>query len=81
MFDPRAVEAPREFRIDRPWSTYLHFGDGLHTCFGLPISRVHLPAIATALLEGPPITRTQGPAGQLRNQGPYPSSLSVSFAR
>src|SRR3954454_7902973 len=72
MFDPRAVEAPEQFRVDRPWSTYLHFGDGLHTCFGLQINRVHLPALATALLEGPPIARLPGHAGRLRTAGPYP---------
>jgi cytochrome P450 len=79
MFDPRAVEAPGEFRVDRPWSTYLHFGEGLHTCFGLEINRVHLPALATALLEGPPIARLPGVAGRLRNEGPYPSNLGVSL--
>jgi len=79
MFDPRAVEAPKEFRVDRPWSTYLHFGEGLHTCFGLEINRVHLPALATALLEGPPIARLPGVAGKLRNEGPYPSNLGVSL--
>jgi cytochrome P450 len=78
MFDPRAVDAPREFRVDRPWSTYLHFGDGLHTCFGLQINRVHLPALAMALLEGPAVSRLPGPDGELRNDGPYPTSLGVS---
>jgi cytochrome P450 len=80
MFDPRAVDAPREFRVDRPWSTYLHFGDGLHTCFGLQINRVHLPALAMALLEGPAVSRLPGPDGELRNDGPYPASLGVSRA-
>jgi cytochrome P450 len=79
MFDPRAVEAPRQFRVDRPWSTYLHFGDGLHTCFGLQINRLHLPALATALLEGPPIARLPGGAGKLRTEGAYPSALGVSL--
>jgi cytochrome P450 len=79
MFDPRAVETPGQFRVDRPWSTYLHFGDGLHTCFGLEINRVHLPALATALLEGAPIARLSGVDGALRNEGPYPSSLGVSL--
>src|SRR3954468_646190 len=57
MFDEHAVAAPNEFRVDRPWSDYLHFGHGLHTCFGLAINRVHLPAMAAALLEGSPIRR------------------------
>ncbi|WP_051223051.1 cytochrome P450 [Conexibacter woesei] len=79
MFDPRAVEAPGQFRVDRPWSTYLHFGDGLHTCFGLQINRVHLPALATALLEGAPIARLPGASGRLRTEGPYPTALGVAL--
>jgi cytochrome P450 len=79
MFDERAVTAPQEFRVDRPWSDYLHFGHGLHTCFGLEINRVHLPAMATALLEGPRIVRAPGPTGKLRWDGPYPVGLTVSL--
>lgn len=80
MFDRRAVAAPRKFRVDRPWSDYLHFGDGLHTCFGLQINRVHLPALATALLERPHLQRAPGADGRLRWRGPYPSRLTVSLA-
>jgi cytochrome P450 len=79
MFDERAVSAPREFRVDRPWSDYLHFGHGLHTCFGLEINRVHIPALATALLEGPRIRRAPDRSGRLKYSGPYPSSLRVTF--
>jgi cytochrome P450 len=79
MFDRRAVSSPRKFKIDRPWSDYLHFGHGLHTCFGREINRVHLPALATALLEGPPIEREPGSAGQLSWSGPYPAGLTVSL--
>jgi cytochrome P450 len=77
MFDERAVSAPREFRVDRPWSDYLHFGHGLHTCFGLQINRVHIPALATALLEGPQIRRAPDRAGRLTYSGPYPAGLGV----
>jgi cytochrome P450 len=79
MFDPLVVQTPERFRTDRPWSDYLHFGHGLHTCFGLDINRVHLPAMATALLEGPPIGRADGDAGQLVVEGAYPKSLTVTF--
>jgi cytochrome P450 len=78
MFDPAAVEAPEQFRTDRPWDGYLHFGYGLHTCFGLQINRVQLPALATALLEGGPLRRAPGATGRLRWDGPYPSNLKVS---
>ena len=53
MFDGHSVRAPRAFRLDRPFDSYLHFGHGLHMCFGREINRVHLPAMAIALLEGP----------------------------
>jgi glutathione S-transferase len=81
MFDERAVHAPREFRVDRPSTDYLHFGHGLHTCFGLEINRVHLAALATALLEGPPVTRAPERAGRLRWGGPYPVGLVVSLSQ
>lgn len=79
MFDPAAVDAPREFHPDRPWTDYLHFGYGLHTCFGQAINRVQLPALATALLEGPRIQRAAGQEGKLQWTGPYPSGLRVSL--
>ena len=73
MHDENEVEEPDEFRPDRPYSTYMHFGHGLHRCFGEPINRVQLPALMTALLEGRPIERD----GDLEWEGPYPSSLRV----
>lgn len=76
MHDETAIDAPEEFRIDRPASDYMLFGDGLHSCYGEHIVRHQLPAFAAALLEGPPITR----ASKLRFEGPYPSGLTVRFA-
>lgn len=79
MNDERAVPAPDEFRLDRDWSEYMHFGHGLHTCFGEAINRVQLPALATALLEGPELRRAPGDAGKLRWEGPFPSGLTVAL--
>jgi cytochrome P450 len=76
MHDERAIEAPGEFRVDRPWSDYMLFGHGMHSCYGQQIVRAQLPALAAALLEGPAIRR----AGKLRFEGPYPSELRVAFA-
>jgi cytochrome P450 len=78
MFDRRTFPSPGEFRADRPFDDYLHFGHGLHTCFGREINRVHLPALAVALLEGAAITRAPGEAGEMTWDGPYPASLTVS---
>jgi len=80
MHDERAVSAPDEFRIDRPWSDYMLFGHGLHTCYGQQIVRHQLPAMMAALLEGPPIKRARGKAGELKWEGPFPSGLTVRFS-
>ncbi len=60
MHDERAIEAPEEFRTDRPWSDYMLFGHGLHTCYGQQIVRAQLPAMASALFEGPRLRRARG---------------------
>ena len=79
MHDKRAVDAPGEFRVDRPWSDYMLFGHGLHTCYGQQIVRAQLPALAAALFEGPKLKRAHGGAGKLRFAGPFPSGLTVRF--
>lgn len=79
MHDERAVEDPDEFRTDRPWSDYMLFGYGMHTCYGQQIVRAQLPAMAQALFEGPRLERARGGDGRLRFEGPFPSGLTVRF--
>jgi cytochrome P450 len=78
MFDGRRMQDPGSYRIDRPLDSYLHFGHGLHTCFGLAINRVQLPALAAALFEGPPI-QLREPGGAIVYDRSYPASLTVQF--
>lgn len=73
MHDERAISDPEDFEVDRPWSDYMLFGHGLHTCYGQQIVRHQLPALMTALLEGPTIER----AGKLKWDGPFPASMRV----
>jgi len=80
MHDERAIEDPDAFRTDRPWSDYMLFGHGLHTCYGQQIVRAQLPAMAQALFEGPRLRRGRGGDGRLRFEGPYPAGLTVRFA-
>ena len=75
MFDERFVDQPNEFRIDRPEYLSMHFGYGLHTCFGQYINRVQIPGILKPLLKRPGLRR----AGDLQYAGPFPSSLLVRF--
>ena len=80
MHDERAISDPDEFRTDRPWSDYMLFGYGMHTCYGQQIVRAQLPAMAQALLEGPRLKRARGGDGRLRFEGPFPAGLTVRFA-
>jgi len=51
MFDPRVLDAPEEFRSDRPDYHYLHFATGQHACYGRYISRIQIPQILKPLLK------------------------------
>jgi cytochrome P450 len=75
MFDERVVDSPNEFHIGRPAYLDMHFGYGLHTCFGQYVNRVQIPGILKPLLRKPGLRR----AGELKYEGPFPSSLPVRF--
>ena len=75
MFDECHVEAPHEFRTNRPPYLDMHFGYGMHTCFGQYINRVQIPGILKPLLKKK-LTR----AGDIQYDGPFPSSLKVRIA-
>jgi cytochrome P450 len=66
MFDGRKVVDARSFRTDRPDHHYMHFGYGLHECFGVYMNRVMIPQICKAVLKLPNLRRAAGPAGRLR---------------
>ncbi len=79
MFDERIIDAPNEFRIGRPPYAYMHFGYGLHSCFGQYINRVQVPGILKPLLKRKGLRRAEGDTGQLQFGGPFPGSLEVLF--
>jgi cytochrome P450 len=81
MFDPAAFADPRRFRADRPIEEYLHFGHGLHTCFGLQINHVQIPEVVAALLRLPGLRRAPGRAGRIAYDGPFPDRLLLRFER
>ncbi|MFC7475741.1 hypothetical protein ACFQS7_15315 [Dankookia sp. GCM10030260] len=66
MFDGRKLPDARAFRIDRPADAYMHFGHGMHECFGVYMNRVMIPEICKAVLKLPKLRRAAGPAGKLR---------------
>jgi cytochrome P450 len=79
MFDDRIVDAPNEFRTGRPDYTYMHFGYGLHTCFGQYINRVQIPGILKPLLKRKGLRRAEGDVGQIQYDGSFPRSLRVTY--
>jgi cytochrome P450 len=44
MFDPSVFPHAGELRVDRPASAYLHFGHGLHRCFGRFVNLIQIPS-------------------------------------
>jgi cytochrome P450 len=79
MFDARRVDAPDTFCAGRPGYEYMHWGYGLHSCFGQYINAVQVTKIVRALLLQDNLRRAPGDAGQLKKDGPYAASLTVAF--
>jgi cytochrome P450 len=80
MFDPEQFPAPDEFRGDRDVE-YLHFGFGLHRCFGYAMNGVIIPEILGALLRLPNLRRAAGPEGTVVYDGPFPERFILEFDR
>jgi cytochrome P450 len=79
MMDGRRVRDPKTFDPERPPSNYIHFGQGLHECFGIHINRMILPAMLKPLLKRADLSRAPGPEGHLRKQGAFADRLVVRF--
>jgi cytochrome P450 len=77
MFDASVVASPHEFRVDRPWDHYLHFGRGLHRCFGERFNRVTVPQAVKTLFRCSGVRPVPGPEGRIRYEGPFPDRLLV----
>jgi cytochrome P450 len=75
MLDGAVLDDPEDFRVPRPAHDYLHFGAGMHECFGRFANELQIPAIAKAILRLPSLVRAPGEEGKLVKQGPYPKSL------
>src|SRR4029079_3355358 len=74
MFDPPGLEAPDEFRPDRPDYHYLHFATGRHACFGRYISWIQIPQILKPLLKLSGLRA----AGAAEYDGTFPQKLMVA---
>jgi cytochrome P450/glutathione S-transferase len=79
MFDPQAFPDPERFATNRPLDRYLHFGHGMHTCYGRMINDVQLPALVGAVVQLPNLRRASGRFRPLQYEGPFPDRLAVEF--
>jgi cytochrome P450/glutathione S-transferase len=79
MFDPSAFTRPHEFQADRSPQADLHFGGGLHTCFGRYVNMVQIPELVKAVVALKNLRRAPGAAGQMVYEGPFPDQLVVEF--
>ena len=75
MMDSRKVDKPAEFRLDRPDYLYMHYGVGMHTCFGQHINDAQIPAIVKAVLKLEGLRRLE----PMQSAGPFPVSLKIAF--
>ncbi|MCP5243298.1 cytochrome P450 [Nitrosomonas sp.] len=75
MKDGRKIKKPKEFRLDRPAYSYMHFGFGLHTCFGQYINMTQIPGIVKAVLKQNTLRR----AADMVVEEPFPVSLEIEY--
>lgn len=79
MLDGRKLNNPKAFSLNRPDYSYMHFGYGMHTCFGEHINMVQIPIIVKSLLKCSNLRRASGEQGVMKNIGQFPAHLNVQF--
>lgn len=79
MRDGRRVPDPETFDPHRPPSAYIHFGHGLHTCFGKQINEGTLHLMLKPLLKRQKLRRAPGAAGHLLKRGAFSERLVVEY--
>jgi cytochrome P450/glutathione S-transferase len=81
MFDPKAFPEPDRFIANRPLDRYLHFGYGMHTCYGAMINGVQIPELVREIVRLPNLRRASGRFRKTLYEGPFPDRLVVEFDR
>jgi cytochrome P450 len=79
MMDERRLPDPQTFNPRRMPHEYIHFGYGLHQCFGMHMNLALLPLMLKPLLMQPGLRRAPGPAGKLRKRGAFSDTLHVNY--
>ena len=79
MMDDGRLPAPAAFNPARLNHEYIHFGHGLHECFGRHINDATLHLMLKPLLQRHGLRRVVGPAGHLTKAGIFADRLMVRF--
>ena len=79
MMDDRRLAAPQDFDPGRRNHEYIHFGHGLHECFGRHINDATLHLMLKPLLQRAGLRRAAGPSGHLTKNGIFADRLVVRF--
>jgi cytochrome P450 len=79
MLDGRVLKQPKQFKLNRPDYNYMHWGYGMHTCFGQYINQVQIPLIVKSILKQDGLKRADGEAGKVIYDGPFPIKMNIEF--
>lgn len=79
MMDETMLDAPHEWKLDRPEHEHLHFGWGLHQCMGKYIAETQLVEIMKGVLSLKNLRRASGSDGEVKFDGPFISGFVVEF--
>lgn len=79
MCDRRRISTPKDFNPHRHGHEYIHFGHGLHECFGRFLNRATLHRIVKPLLQQETLRRAPGKRGKLKKRRIFADQLHVRF--
>jgi Dyp-type peroxidase family len=79
MFDDDKFPQPDEFLVNRPLDSYIHFGSGMHTCFGKHIGTMLWPTVLAPLVQLGHLARAQGSDGKIAFDGVFPTRWILTF--
>jgi cytochrome P450 len=81
MFDADLMPQPSDFLVNRPFTSYLHFGLGHHECLGRYVAQVAIPEAVRQVVLKPGLRRKAGAAGQIDFAGgPFPEHFGVEWS-
>jgi cytochrome P450 len=78
MHDRHEFERPASFNSSRS-NEYLHFGFGLHACFGRYINAIQIPEIVKSLVQLKGIRRSSLTNGKINYEGSFPNAFLLDF--